>query len=258
MVLKNHKIKSGDNVISYWDSGNTTAKEVVILLAPGASTGEVFAEVIKTIQVDTIRFIAPDFPGRGGSKYFVKGLNAIDTCSYEVLDLIEALKIEQYSILAVSFGTMVVDFLLKKDIGKCKYCTLIAPGQYFTKRQRYFINLVFMPANLPFVSKIYKKLLSQVMTNIKYTDEKTLNMQWKETLKYKIDKNKQHILNGTLVFCKYDDVVDRDSQIDLYLHYPNFKSVTFNYPHPIKKEIMNKAVYKAIHIGYAVRFVMNK
>lgn len=258
MQFKNHTIIVGTNTISYWDNGNVHANNVVILLAPGAFTGEVFADSIKNIQNDTIRFIAPDYPGRGGSHYLCPGSSVLDNCASEIITLLDTLNICVYSILAISFGTMVADSLLKMDTGKCKDCILIAAGEYFNSRQRAILKMLFIPTSIPIAQKIYKKILlfSPVMKSLSKTDLGEIRKQWIETLNYKVDLKRSHNIPCTMFNCQNDKIVNKRSRDSLYSLYPNCSRIVLNLPHPIKKSVIDVAVSQAImHYSVALQTV---
>ena len=64
-MLTQKVIKVNKIMMSYWEGGNLTSNECIVLLPPGAACGEFFNEKPEYINEfsNKYRLIAPDYPG---------------------------------------------------------------------------------------------------------------------------------------------------------------------------------------------------
>ena len=232
-----------DVKLSYWDNINIQANNTIILLSPGAADGSHFKNYIKYFP-SNVRLIAPDFIGRGGSDE-VKKFNSIELVTDYTYQFIKSLKLNNIICLGVSFGTMIINELMKMDNKKLiKKVILIAPGEYIDKKYRKLIEIIAKPAlRYENVRNLYKYLIDHYSSYFKGLPDKNLKSiteQLISTVRYKLEFNKPTDIPAIVVTLKNDKIVDKDSIIKIKNFYINHEVIEVNIDHVVNMETIEE------------------
>ncbi|HEX8923304.1 MAG TPA: alpha/beta fold hydrolase [Patescibacteria group bacterium] len=215
----------------------------MLFLAPGASIGSAISGY-RALTKGKYKIIAPDYLGRGKSSNLKNG-NYIKESAKVISDLVERLKLNEVTIVAVSYGTMVANEMAKQGLPEpIKKIILIAPGEYFSPEQRALLKGLFIPANtFGKIQTLYERLIFGkygFMDKPEDVDRETLNKQWMETLDYEIKTRKGTQIPCLLICFSKDKIVDKESIEKLKRIYRNNEILWFDEEHPLRNEDMKK------------------
>ena len=249
-----------DNLkISYWETQNHNANKTIVLLSPGAWDGGFFKNFLNDYTDKDIRFIAPDYIGRGGTDEIVQ-FDTIKIVAKYTYKLLQALDLKKTTLMGISFGTMVCDEMVKTDRDNIvEKVVLIAPGEYMNDFQRIILNILFLPAK--YSSKIrllYRTLLvkySKAFRDFPKDKIGSINEQWISTLNYKFSYSKKVNIPALIVLFKNDILVRPDSIKKINRFYLKHTLLEVDIPHNLTfniDEIIDKTKFEVPRIFEAI------
>ena len=216
--------KSKNTQFSYWSNGVKNPLNIYILLAPGASGGGFFKNIIKLFPKNNL-IISFDYPGRGSSIPISD--NSIYSISKEVLNYIKCLKlIKKPYLVGLSYGTAVATELVKIDSSIFKELILVAPGEFIDKKYHFIIKLIFLPAKFSenirkFYRAVLVKYLSSVFKTFPKKNLKSILYQWLGIIEYNLDTNFTCKLPCTILAYSHDQLIRKGSILKVKKIFPN-------------------------------------
>lgn len=255
-IQKFCKIK--EITISYWENEGKSDKTIVFL--PGGNSSGIHLKHLDEELNPNIRFIVPDYPGRGGSDSLPVN-SSIENIAKYLLSLFEHLKINDFTLVGHSFGWAIADQIIRQNQNlKIKHLVFIDPGEFIWHPFRLPLKILFfLPMHSQTLREFFWFVICKVLHIFKYesiSKDKLLDLgqQWMSVLDFQICDS---ILNIPVIITRslHDGVIDRESMKKIKAVYPNFKEIFLDIPHVFYYWQASGAVlFKAIgkELGYAI------
>jgi pimeloyl-ACP methyl ester carboxylesterase len=228
--------------LSYWENNPINTKQTVVILGAGAATGDFIEHFIGDFP-NYIHIISPDYPGRGKT-------DTMDNFSFAVyadyiLRLLEKLKLTNVIIIGLSFGSAIVNELVKKSY-RFQKVIVIAGGEFFNPYIRVLLKILFFPAKFSAkLRRTYMIMLTKQYKSLKYLyheDLSSILSQWYATLNYKLPPNTKVDMNATLIHFKEDTVIWKPSRKKLEKLYMNNNTIYVSLPHTVNMDKLGNLV----------------
>lgn len=221
--------------LAYWENeGN--ANETMVFLPGGNSSGMHLKHMDEELNPN-IRFIVPDYPGRGGSESLPINSN-IESIAKYLLGLFENLKLKDFTLIGHSFGWAIADQIVKENKNlKIKHLVFIDPGEFIWHPLRLPLKILFY---LPMHSQKLRVFFWFVICKILhiYDFESIacdklfdLGQQWQSVLNFKIKPHHKSQISTLLVRSLGDRVSDNSHLEILKMIYPNSWEIYLPIPH---------------------------
>jgi len=234
-VIVSKSIPIKDRVLSYYDTNNSPAKYTLLFFSPGPTSGTYFHPFFKLFP-KSFRLVSFDYYGRGKS-------SRCDKFSYEMFArdveyLIRELKLQDITLVGVSFGTCVVNSIVEGRRVSISKVVLVTPGEFFNNFVTLLLRIAFIPPKFSKrVQLFYRYILTSKLRffgpDFPKTNLDLILSQWLYAIKYKIPLTLYSTKPCMIVTYKNDSIVTKESRVRLRHCYPNSFEIWFNGPHTI-------------------------
>ena len=234
---------------SYWDNGGDT-KDTLIFL-PGGNASGMHTKHLDEELNSNIRFVVPDYPGRGKSDSLHETSN-FQNLAKHLFSLFEYLKLKDLTLIGHSFGWAIADEVVRQNKSlKIKHLVYIDPGEFIWQPLRLPLKILFY---LPIHSQKLRELFWYVICKVFHIFEyhsiakdklKDLGEQWMATLNYKIP-NHQSSISTLLVRSMHDAIIDKHNVEKVKRIYPNNWEIFLPIPHIMDYEDRDGKVRKIL------------
>lgn len=210
-----------------------------MLFAPGHFTSDFFTQIEFAPLWENYRVIAPNYPGRGQSTK-IDGSDDFTKIASRLERWAKSLECQNIHAIGMSFGTAVITEMLVINPSIFSKITLVAGGEFLSKRADALVKTIFLPAL--FSEKIrqrYRQFFSNrfsIFRNLPHDGLKELNEQWFAVLDYKLPRKKTISIPAKLVQLQYDHVIDRRSRKTQRKIFTNHNEVMLPIPHQFEHE----------------------
>lgn len=225
--------------VSYWDNEGDS-KETIIFL-PGGNTSGIHLKHLDEELSQNIRFIVPDYPGRGKSDSLPVNSNFKNIAKY-FIDLFEDLKLKDLTLIGHSFGWAVADQIVMQNKNiNIKHLIFIDPGEFIWKSLHLPLKILFyLPTHSQQVREFFWYVICNILHIFKYDSIskkglKDLGEQWMAVLNFKMP-NHQSNISTLLVRSMHDVVMDAHNIEKVKKMYPNNWEIFLPIPHSMDYE----------------------